>query len=604
MPEAAGSGVAGRPGAETGAEAGAEAATGREAGPGADFAADSAAGRGAGATAARAGATGSADAARAGTTGHSRLIRTAGFAGLLVPFIWVATLGLELWQGQVSHSLVSRPERLFGAADSRWFTVLLIVAAALVVSQLLLIGGVLLRAERPRVALVALVVATIAAAARYDVAILAPDPHLYGVSQGRGLAAFTLLAGLPAALVLIGAALGRRRGLAWLSAVLAVAMIWFTTDWTIWSTRSGALQPQLWAVEPADGIAAAWCALAGLWLLDLPQAIRPRLGSVGRIESFGRLASLPGPGRKASVAVAFVAVAGLIALSVPFVRGIEPVFAAQLAGRTQVQTIRIGEIDRTYRVYRPAQTAARPGLVFILHGVFGNGFGMETMTGFDGQADRLGWIVAYPDGVADGWDAFGSGPDWGLHPGADDVAFISSTIDRLEATDAVDANRVYVAGFSRGGMMTYRLGCALSGRVAAIAPVSGNMATATGSADVQCGLAAPVSLLAIHGTADGTIPIAGGKTDILFSPMSDVIAKWRTWDSCQSGQTSAVAGASATTTWSCRGGVTVAARVVTGGCHCWPVRSSSPTPSGPDDFDASRLIADFFVAHPLVAPGG
>ena len=269
-----------------------------------------------------------------------------------------------------------------------------------------------------------------------------------------------------------------------------------------------------------------------------------------------------------------------------------------------METIRVGEIDRTYRVYRPARTAAGPGLVFVLHGVFGNGFLIESNTGFDAQADRLGWVAAYPDGVLDGWDAFGSGPTWGLHPGADDVAFISAAIDRLEATDGIDPDRVYVTGLSRGAMMTYRLGCELSGRVAAIAPVSGNMATADGSADVPCSLAGPVSVLAIHGTADGMIPITGGKTDILFSPLTDVIGRWRVLDFCTGPQALTVDGASTTTSWACQGGSTVAMRVVDGGWHTWPVRSLSAAPSNPDDFDASRLIADFFVAHPLVARGG
>jgi polyhydroxybutyrate depolymerase len=184
------------------------------------------------------------------------------------------------------------------------------------------------------------------------------------------------------------------------------------------------------------------------------------------------------------------------------------------------------------------------------------------------------------------------------------VAFISALIDRLEATDAADPDRVYVTGLSRGAMMTYRLGCELSDRVAAIAPVSGNMATADGSADVPCTLARPVSVLAIHGTADGTIPIAGGTVDITFSPLIDVIARWRDLDSCTGAQAVAVDGASTTTSWACRGGSAVEMRVVGGGWHTWPVRSSSPTPSNPDDFDASRLIADFFMAHPRIAAGG
>jgi polyhydroxybutyrate depolymerase len=134
-------------------------------------------------------------------------------------------------------------------------------------------------------------------------------------------------------------------------------------------------------------------------------------------------------------------------------------------------------------------------------------------------------------------------------------------------------------------MMTYRLGCELSDTVSAIAPVSGNMATAGGSADVPCTLAQPVSVLAIHGTADTVIPMAGGKVDIVFSPMADVIARWRSLDSCTEPPSVSVEGIATTTSWTCAGGSTVATRILAGGCHCWPD-------------DASRLIADFFVAHP------
>jgi polyhydroxybutyrate depolymerase len=540
-----------------------------------------------------------------------RLVRAAGVAGLLVPVVWVASVGLEISQGQLSHSLVSRPERLFGAADSRWFAVLLVAGAVLAILQLLVAGGMLLRAERRRVAGVAFAVAVVAAAARYGVSVLAPDPHLYGVSQARGLAALVLLTAMPAALVLAGAALGGRgRAMAWLAAVLAVAMVWVAADWTVWSLRSGALQPQLWAVEPVEALAAAWFAVSGLRLLGAPAWIRSRFapepasGSGPGRASGMRLPAIPGPGRKASVVLVLAAVVGVVGVSGPFVRDYATTISSQLAGRTQVETIRVGDVDRTYRVYRPARPAAQPGLVFVLHGVFGDGFIMEANSGFDAQADRLGWIAVYPDGVADGWDAFGSGPTWGLHPGADDVAFISDLIDRLEASDAVDPSRVYVTGLSRGAMMTYRLGCELSDRIAAIAPVSGNMATADGSADVPCTLARPVSVLAIHGTADGTIPINGGTVDIKFSPLADVIARWRNLDACAGTQAVTVDGASTTTSWVCRGGSTVAVRVVAGGYHTWPVSSSLPTPLGPDDFDAARLIADFFVAHPLIAAGG
>jgi polyhydroxybutyrate depolymerase len=269
---------------------------------------------------------------------------------------------------------------------------------------------------------------------------------------------------------------------------------------------------------------------------------------------------------------------------------------AQLQGRTQVSTVSVDSVARSYRVYRPASVASRPGLVIVLSGVYGSGFQAEVTTGFDAQADRLGWLAAYPDSVLDGWDAFGSTSDWGRHPGADDVAFIGAVIDKIVSGDGVDPGRVYITGMSRGGMMTHRIGCELASKVAAVAPVSGNMATATGSAaDVPCNPARPVSVLVIHGTADGAIPIAGGRVDIPFSPLVDVMARWRIADGCGDSSSVATNGPSTTTSWQCPGGTTVAMRVVQGGWHVWP---GTPTGAGgPDSFDGSRVIADFFAAH-------
>jgi polyhydroxybutyrate depolymerase len=422
----------------------------------------------------------------------------------------------------------------------------------------------------------------LAAIARLVMALLLPsDPHGYTVSTQAALSAGIVLVGLPIAL-LITAVLVRQRapGLAWLSAVVAIAMVSIALWAMVWAARSGASQPQLLAVEPVEGLAALWSAAVGAWLLGWPASLASGLHS----------SAIPSPGRKSAVALALVLVVGVVGASGSFVSSFGPTITAQITGSTRVETIRADTVDRTYRVHRPATLADNPGLVIVLHGSFGGGFQAETTTGFDVEADRLGWIVVYPDGVADGWDAFGSGPTWGQHPGADDVVFIRGLIDRFKSTDNVDPDRVYVTGHSRGGMMSYRLGCELSDIVAAIAPVSGNMATASGSADVPCAPTNPVSVLAIHGTADGTIPMAGGKVDIIFSPMAAVIARWRSLDNCAGTSTVTVDGANTTTTWSCAGDSTVQTRIQAGGCHCWTS-------------DDSRAIADFFVAHPRVRGG-
>jgi len=68
---------------------------------------------------------------------------------------------------------------------------------------------------------------------------------------------------------------------------------------------------------------------------------------------------------------------------------------------------------------------------------FGAAFQIESDTGFDAQADRLGWIAVYPDGVADVGTRSGA-PTNGQASGSRRRRFISALIDHFEATDKVE----------------------------------------------------------------------------------------------------------------------------------------------------------------------
>src|SRR5262249_35110809 len=145
-------------------------------------------------------------------------------------------------------------------------------------------------------------------------------------------------------------------------------------------------------------------------------------------------------------------------------------------------------------------------------------------------------------------------------------------------------------GISRGGMMSYRIGCELSSRVAAIAPVAGNMATITGSAmRVPCRPDRPGSVLAIHGTSDPIVPLEGGRTDIIYAPLGEVMLKWRELDLCADSSAVSVSGPSTTTAWRCSQGSTVAMRVVSGGGHAWPRKGIIGSNTPDRSFDASSV---------------
>ena len=78
----------------------------------------------------------------------------------------------------------------------------------------------------------------------------------------------------------------------------------------------------------------------------------------------------------------------------------------------------------------------------------------------------------------------------------DDVGFIADLIERSLEAAASTRTRIYATGVSNGGGMAARLGCELSEKLRAIAPVAGGY-----SALPPCAPAKPISVLEIHGTA-------------------------------------------------------------------------------------------------------
>lgn len=314
-------------------------------------------------------------------------------------------------------------------------------------------------------------------------------------------------------------------------------------------------------------------------------------------------------GKRFVPVLAVVAAAGLIAA----VSGCAPLHAAPAGDRTV--TVESGGLPRQYLIHEPSSPGPgkRPA-VLIFHGGGGTAENMAATTGFDTLADTEGFVAVYPVGSDRSWND-GRGAD--TTAGAkriDDVAFVSAIIDRLVADDDVDPDHVYATGLSNGAMFTEYLGCRLSAKIAAIAPVAGPLPAADAA---DCAPTHPPAVLEIHGTADQVVPYNGGVVRMSSgrlgpgtSPVLSVDATqelWRTKDRCGPVTTAVLPtvvddGTTVrTATAACADDTRVAAYSIDNGGHTWP--------GGPQylpdaligkvsrQFDAATVIWQFFTGR-------
>ena len=138
---------------------------------------------------------------------------------------------------------------------------------------------------------------------------------------------------------------------------------------------------------------------------------------------------------------------------------------------------------RVYRTYVPSALPDGPvPLLLAFHGGTGWGRQFERNSGFDELAESNGFLVVYPDGVGSGADettnrTWNGGECCGAaaRNNVDDVAFVSQLLDTLAVEYDIDSTRVFIAGHSNGGILSYRLACELSDRIVAVGLQAGTI---------------------------------------------------------------------------------------------------------------------------------
>lgn len=207
-------------------------------------------------------------------------------------------------------------------------------------------------------------------------------------------------------------------------------------------------------------------------------------------------------------------------------------------GETVKNTLRCdlvsGETERFFFLYIPeaykAQTSDVP-LLMSLHGYTSRAVWHMGYTGFQPIADREGFLLAYPHGeiLQSSGETHWNVGGWTLGSQTDDVEFLNDMIAFISDNFAVDTDRIYSAGMSNGGFMSYHLACQPGSQLAAIASVTGSMTHETFD---TCRPDGPVPVLQKHGGSDATVPVTGNEYS---RALADVMAFWTANNECEAG---------------------------------------------------------------------
>ncbi len=166
----------------------------------------------------------------------------------------------------------------------------------------------------------------------------------------------------------------------------------------------------------------------------------------------------------------------------------------------------------------------------MLHGLGVNALAISNAADWRGAVAQDGFIAVFPQGVSDSWNMGPCCPPANLL-GVADRAFLGDLVSELAARPDVDAERVYLTGFSNGALMVYALACELPGSFAAVAPMAGTNLTG-------CAPEEPFSLLHQHSDPDLVVPYSGGLavgsllSSAPFPSVPDSVAAWAAADGC------------------------------------------------------------------------
>lgn len=279
--------------------------------------------------------------------------------------------------------------------------------------------------------------------------------------------------------------------------------------------------------------------------------------------------------------------------------------------------IRIMGARRTYLVHVPPNYSPKKPLplVVVIHGAFDTAAGMEKYSTFSDLADRESFIVMYPNGMG----IFGLFQHWNAghccgkaaNDDVDDVGFIAAAINDVRVRLQIDPSRIYMVGFSNGGMLAYRFAAERGDILAAVAPLAASIGGRPSEDAPQWRIPDPVkplSVITIHGMADDDIVYEGGVSlhrggTRTFWSVNESIDFWVRHNGCHpnAAATELNHGHVRIHTWgACSNDTEVVLYLMENWGHVWPGRYFTAELEEEDplkDFDAAEVIWNFFKSH-------
>ncbi|MBR5694467.1 MAG: T9SS type A sorting domain-containing protein [Fibrobacter sp.] len=156
---------------------------------------------------------------------------------------------------------------------------------------------------------------------------------------------------------------------------------------------------------------------------------------------------------------------------------------------------RVSVSGREVYVYAPSGLKDNSPLLMSFHGMDQDPNYQQSNTHWEAVADTAGFVVAYPKGATgySTWDISGD----------QDTKWITQIIDQMANDYKIDKKRVYMSGFSMGGMLSYHAMGKIADKIAAFAPCSGYLMMGAGTAQ------RPVPIFHTHGTSDNVVGYDG-----------------------------------------------------------------------------------------------